>query len=295
MKIEHLTKKIDGQLVLDDISVDLTPGEIIGLIGRNGSGKTTMFRTLAGHYLADGGEVLLEGEDLLNTPHLQERLFYLDEQYHFLNHYSLIKIGRFYQTIYQEFDFDFFLNLLQKQQLPLRKNYRSLSKGMQGLFNIILALASNAPYLFLDEPFDGLDVIVKKNVIRLLLENMGAAHRTVLISSHNLNALESLIDRALLLKDNQIVQDYRLETIRQQSRKLQLVFQKKQVPELVKANSKVINIQGRVVTAVFENYTPELEAQIKQLEPIVFEELPLSLEDLFEANLSREADYQLFM
>lgn len=295
MKIENLTKKIAEQTILEDISIELQPGEIVGLIGRNGSGKTTMFRTIAGHYLLDGGTITIDGQDIQANIQLQKQIFFIDEKVNFLPYYNLTKLGRFYQNIYPNFDFDHFIDLIQKQQLPLNKSYRSLSKGMQGLFNMILALCSNAEYLLLDEPFDGLDVIIRKNVIRLLLEDMGASQRSVMISSHNLNELENLIDRALLLKNQRIVQDYHLEDMRANARKIQMVFSQKGVPAIVKENSKVLNIQGRVVIAVFENYSEELEAKIKAFEPVLYEELPLSLEDLFEANLSHEADYQLFI
>lgn len=294
MKIDQLTKKISQRVILENINIDLEPGEMTGLIGRNGSGKTTLFRTIVGHYLADCGTISIDGKDIQKNVELQKQIFYIDEQYNFMNRYTLLKISRLYQNIYPAFDFDQFLGLVQKQELPLTSKYRALSKGMQGLFNIILAICSNAPYLILDEPFNGLDVIVRKNVIRLLLESMEDKKRSIFISSHNLKELESLIDRALLLKDTRIAQNYQLENMRENARKIQMVFAKKGVPEVVKGNSKVLSIQGRVITAIFEEYTKVLEAEIKALEPLVFEELPLSLEDLFEANLSRDADYQLF-
>lgn len=153
---------------------------------------------------------------------------------------------------------------------------------------MILALSSNAKYLLLDEPFDGLDVIVRKKVIGLLLENLSDGKRTALIASHNLNELENIINRALLLKGNTITHDYRLEDLREHAKKIQMVFKTKRVPDCVKMNSKALQFQGRVVTALFENFTSKLSEEIQALEPVLFEELPLTLEDLFEANLSQE-------
>jgi ABC-2 type transport system ATP-binding protein len=82
--------------------------------------------------------------------------------------------------------------------------------------------------------------------------------------------------------------------MRAQARKVQMVFRTKKVPSFIKENSKLLRVQGRVIIAVFENYTEEIERQIKEVDPVLLEELPLALEDLFEANLSRESDYQLF-
>ena len=118
------------------------------------------------------------------------------------------------------------------------------------------------------------------------MEHLSEHSRTALISSHNLLELESLIDRVLLLKNQTIIKDYRLEEMREQAKKLQLVFKTKKVPAVVKTNSKLLDFQGRVVTVIFENFSAELEQAIKYYDPLVYEELPLSLEDLFEVNLT---------
>ncbi len=288
MIVQGLTKNINQKSVLENITFELAGNEIVGLIGRNGSGKTSLFRLIAGHYLPDAGDILIEDQSIYDNSTVKEQIFFIDEKENFLKSYSLKKINVFYQLSYPAFDQDLFLQLMQQHELSLQASYRQLSKGMQGLFQMILAISSNASYLLLDEPFDGLDVIVRKQVIGLLLEHLSENNRTALIASHNLNELESLVDRALLLKDNKISKDYRLEHMRENAKKIQLVFKTKKIPAIVKENSKLIDFQGRVITAVFENFTPELAAKIQEHEPLVFEELPLSLEDLFEANLKQK-------
>ncbi|MBO1308520.1 ABC transporter ATP-binding protein [Enterococcus sp. 669A] len=285
MIVEGLSKTINQQPVLENISFQLAESELVGLVGRNGSGKTSLFRIIAGQYLPDAGDIQINQQSIYQTPGLKEQIFFIDEKENFLRGYSLKKINAFYRASYSAFDQDLFLQLIQQHELSLHASYRQLSKGMQGLFQMILAICSNATYLLLDEPFDGLDVIVRKQVIGLLLEHLSENNRTALIASHNLNELESLIDRALLLKGQTITKDYRLEDMRETAKKMQLVFKTKKIPAVVKENSKLIDFQGRVITAVFENFTPELAAEIKSHDPLVFEELPLSLEDLFEANL----------
>lgn len=289
MKVNNLQKTIDGQAILEEINFSLNPQEIVGLVGRNGSGKTTLFRTLAGHYLLDDGEVTIAGMDLAKAVEQKTQLFYIDELDNFLKYYSLKKINEFYRLAYPKFDQDRYLALLKENEFHQRMTYRRLSKGMQGLYQMILAISSEANYLLLDEPFDGLDVIVRKKVIALLLDHL-ATHEncSIMIASHNLVELEGIIDRVLLLKGKSIVKDYSLEQMREHARKLQLVFRRKGVPAFVKEQAKLLSIQGRVVTVIFEEYTSELADQLKALEPVVMEELPLSLEDLFEANLRQE-------
>lgn len=288
MKVQHLEQTIDQKSILKDLSFSLDKNEIVGLIGRNGSGKTTLFRTIAGQYQLNHGELFIDDKNVAQHPEMRQEIFYIDEKENFLSNYSLNKIGQFYRAAYPKFNQDLFLELLKTHQLSKRLLYKRLSKGMQGLFLMILAIVSNAPYLLLDEPFDGLDLIVRKQVIGLLVENLSQSNRSAVIASHNLNELEGIIDRVLILKGQTIVQDYRLETLREQARKIQFVFQAKKVPEVVKQHSKVIQIQGRVITALFEQFPEELATAILSFEPILFEELPLTLEDLFEANLNRE-------
>ena len=288
MKIRQLTKMIGTKTVLTDIDFSLNENEIIGLIGRNGSGKTTLFRTIAGNYLPDAGEITINGQNIARNSQLKTEIFYIDELDNFLKYYSLQAINELYRTAYPKFDQDLYLQLLKEHGFNPKMLYRKASKGIQGLYQMILAIASNAKYLLLDEPFDGLDIIIRKKVIGLLLTHLAANNRCALIASHNLQELEGLIDRALLLKGQTITKDYTLENMRKNARKLQLVFRTKQVPPFIKENSKLITIQGRVIVAVFENYTAELAALIKSYDPLVFEELPLSLEDLFEANLKNE-------
>lgn len=285
MIVKNLSKQIDQLPVLKNISFELTATEIVGLVGRNGSGKTTLLRVLAGHYLPDSGEISIDGKSVLEYPEVKQALFFIDEKENFLRPYSLQKIASFYQLAYSKFDQPLFMELIRNHEFALNRNYRQLSKGQQALFQIILAICSNAQYLLLDEPFDGLDIIIKKEMIGLLMEHLTEHSRTALISSHNLPELENLIDRVLLLKDQSIIKDYHLEEMREKAKKLQLVFKTKKVPSIVKEHSKMLDFQGRVVTVVFENFTTELETAIKEFDPLVYEELPLTLEDLFEANL----------
>lgn len=291
MNIQQLTKKINSRIILNQLNFDLFPNELVGLVGRNGSGKTTLFRTIAGHYQPDSGQILIDEKDLTQNPEVKQNIFYIDEQYNFLKEYSLMKIVSFYQSAYPAFDMDLLLELMKKYDLSSHHRYRGMSKGMQGLFQVILAICSNARYVLLDEPFDGLDAIIRKNIVRLIVDSLADSGRTFFIASHNLIELENLADRVLILKERQIVYDYRLEALRQTARKLQLVFKTKKVPSFIKEHSKVISSQGRVWVVLIENYTPELEEKLKETDPLVLEELPLSLEDIFDANLAQKSDY----
>nr|HRM13074.1 ATP-binding cassette domain-containing protein [Flavobacterium sp.] len=143
MKLSQISKQIQGKKILEEIHFTLAKNEIIGLIGRNGSGKTTLFRTISGQYLPDTGEISLDGINVATNPRVRSEIFYIDEKENFLNLYSLKKISEFYQQAYPKFDQDLFTALLKQHQLPPHLGYRQMSKGMQGLFQMILAICSN--------------------------------------------------------------------------------------------------------------------------------------------------------
>ena len=164
---------------------------------------------------------------------------------------------------------------------------------MFGLFTIILSVATQAPYLFLDEPLDGLDVLIRKNILGILIDEVATGNRSIVIASHNLAELEGVIDRALMLKHGRIVNDYQLEAMRRSARKVQLVYCDKQIPAVVKQLGHIVHVSGRVIVVVFEDYNAEVQAQLATTNPVFQEDLPLSLADLFMANLTDEADFEL--
>lgn len=163
---------------------------------------------------------------------------------------------------------------------------------MQGLFNVLLAIASKAEFIILDEPFDGLDILVKENVKRLLIELIQLQETALLISSHNLEELDALIDQAIIIADGKIKSRYELENMRANTRKIQLVFKDK-LPEFIKQYGTIVEKRGRVYIVIFNDYSKELDAKIARSGPLLFEELPLILEDLFRTTLVNEQDYIL--
>lgn len=294
MEIKNLNKRINHNVVLKDISFTLDKGEIAGLIGRNGTGKTTLFRLIANHYSLDSGDILIHQQSIYEDVTLKERVFFLDDQYNVLSNQTPKSLETFYKELYTAFDSEKYYSLLKKHHLETDRKVKHFSKGIQALYKMILAFSTNADFYIFDEPFDGLDMIVKKRVIQLLLNEVNINQCGILISSHNLLELENIIDKALVLQDQTISKEYVLENIRESIKKYQMVFRKKTIPGIVKANSNIIQVQGRVVIGIFEDMTEELYADIQSLDPVLFEELPINLEDIFASNFTNESDYQLF-
>lgn len=293
LNVTGLSKEIGGQQIIQDITFEWAPGEILGLVGRNGVGKTTLFRSMMNHYVPEAGHVTVDGQDTQRVPSRQQQLFFIDTQYNFLNNYRLWELPDFFRAVYPRFDEQRFTSLLAEFKLDRNSQYRRLSKGMRALVNLVLALTSNATYIILDEPFDGLDVIIRENIASMVIDEVADQQKGFLISSHDLNELDGLSDRVLLLKDSQLVHDYNLEDIRAKAKKIQLVLNDRVIPAVLKEHSQLIRVSGRVLVVVITNYTPEIDQALKDLKPVLFEELPLTLEDLFRANLAHETGYQM--
>lgn len=294
MKFSHLSKSIQKYPVLKDISFSLNKGEIVGLVGRNGTGKTTLFRTITNFYQKDSGDVLIDSVSIYQKTDLKETIFYLDDQYNFLNNQSPKTIESYYSELYQYFDHEKYVGLLKKYKFDMDLSIDRNSKGTQALFKVILAFSCHANYYILDEPFDGLDLIIRKKVISLILNEVSINQASVLISSHNLLELENIVDYVLFLQDGMISRTYNLEEIKERTKKVQMVFKKKEIPSIVKENCQIIQIQGRVIIGIFEQLEDELYEAILATDPVLFEEVPLTLEDLFSSRFTSEIDYQLF-
>lgn len=290
LTISGLTKTIDKVAVLNDVNFTLENGQILGVVGRNGIGKTTLFRTMTGVYLADDGDVLIDGTSINSELKLRQNIFFVDPFNNFFDSYNAHQVASMYHLTYDRFDKTQFLTDLVAHNLPVNQRYRRFSKGMQALFNVLLAINSHAQFIILDEPFDGLDIIVKENVKRILIEAVQQRKTSLIISSHNLEELDTLIDKVIILKENTVVEEYTLENTREDARKLQLVFPDT-YPEVLQQYGTIVEQRGRVYVVVFDHYTRDIDKIIAEQGPLLFEELPLGLEDLFRTKLVDEADY----
>ncbi|MCT4457907.1 ABC transporter ATP-binding protein [Lactiplantibacillus paraplantarum] len=285
IQVKTLSKRIDNRDILRGITFTWQPGRIVGLVGRNGVGKTTLFRTMADHYLADEGELVIDGQSVLQQPQCRQKLFYIDTQHHFFGGQRLRQIITTYALAYDNFDQPRLMQLLAVEQLSIKSYYQQLSKGQQMLFQILLALASNVPYIILDEPFDGLDILVRERIVAHIVDEVAERGTSFLISSHNLDELDGLCDQVLFLQQHELVADYDLENLRATARKFQLVFADKNVPAVVKEHGQLIKVYGRVLEVYFANYTPAIEMALQQAQPLMMAAQPLTITDVFRVKL----------
>ncbi|EAD0635547.1 ABC transporter ATP-binding protein [Listeria monocytogenes] len=288
MKIRNLTKKMDNNLVLKDVSFDLKAGEITALIGRNGVGKTTLFSTMTGIYLPDEGDVFLDEESIFKHPEVKQQLFFLEDNMNHFNTYSVQTVVKIYRQIYPTFDEAFFSELMQRFELPMKAKLISFSKGRKALFFIILAFSINVRFLLLDEPMDGLDIIIKKQILAIIKDTVKKRGTSVVIASHRLDELEAIADRVIVLKGASVEFDYYLEDMRTDAVKIQVAFKTKKIPDFVKNNAQLLYRNGRIYTLLVTKNASSFLAELRLEEPVLLEEMSISIEDIFTVHLAND-------
>ncbi|EIS8158056.1 ABC transporter ATP-binding protein [Listeria monocytogenes] len=288
MKIRNLTKKMDDNLVLKDVSFDLKAGEITALIGRNGVGKTTLFSTMTGIYLPDEGDVFLGEESIFKHPEAKQQLFFLEDNMNHFNTYSVQTVVKIYRQIYTTFDEAFFNELMQRFELPMKAKLMSFSKGRKALFFIILAVSLNVRFLLLDEPMDGLDIIIKKQILATIKDTVKKRGTSVVIASHRLEELEAIADRVIVLKGASVELDYYLEDMRTDAVKIQVAFKTKKIPDFVKNNAQLLYRNGRIYTLLVTENASSFLAELRLEEPVLLEEMSISIEDIFTVHLAND-------
>ena len=290
----NVCKAFDGKTILKDVSITLTPGRIHALVGENGAGKTTLLRILAGVYKQDQGGVAFNSEPVFDNPAAKAQIAFVPAECELMPSMGKKALIHFYQSFFPDFDENYFNELTQSLTMG-KKPVRRLSTGMKMLLSVSLAMARRPQVLLLDEPFAGLDVVVKKQVIDLIAREMDMA---VLISSHNLLDLEKLSDEVTFLMKGQVTASGDLFTVKESAfKRLQVVFEGDAPVDLSEWEGVTrVEALGRVITITYEGDDEAIEARLKAQGVLVLERLGSTLEEAFihsyEKAFSKEGENQ---
>ena len=294
IEARNVVKAFDGFRALDGLTMTVPRGSIYGLVGPNGAGKSTLLRHVTGIYRQDSGSVLLEGNPIYENPAAKARIASIpDELYYFLSA-STRDMMRFFKGFYPRFDGaryealkDVFTTINEKQ--PIRR----LSKGMQKQAAFWLALCCRPDVLVLDEPVDGLDPVMRRQVWGLLMGDVAEHGTTVLVSSHNLRELEDVCDHVGILSHGKVLLERSLTDLQDNILKLQVAFRDGELPRLPEElNVLHVTQVGRVHTLIVRGNATDVTNRLAVYAPILLEALPLTLEEIFIYELGGE-DYEV--
>ena len=292
IEARNVVKAFDGFRALDGLTMTVPRGSVYGLVGPNGAGKSTLLRHVTGIYRQDSGEVLLEGEPIYENPAAKARISSIpDELYYFLSA-STRDMARFLRGFYPKFDRDRYQTLRGVfAQVDEKQPMRRLSKGMQKQAAFWLSLCCRPEVLVLDEPVDGLDPVMRRQVWSLLMADVAQEGTTVLVSSHNLRELEDVCDRVGILSHGKVLIERSLTDLQENLVKMQVVFQEREMPKLP-ADMEVLHVTqvGRIHTLIVRGNATDVTNRLAVYAPILLEALPLTLEEIFIYELGGE-DY----
>lgn len=282
IQAKNLTKTFDGFKALDDASLNVKKGSVYGLVGPNGAGKSTIIRHITGIYRPDAGEVLIDGEPVLENPVAKAKFAYIPDDFFYYLQATTMDMKKFYQGLYPNFNSVLFDQLRDYfPTINVKRSIRHLSKGMQKQVAFWLSICTMPELLVLDEPVDGLDPVMRRQIWNIVLAEVADKGTTVLVSSHNLRELEDVCDHVGIMHQGKVMIERSLSELQGSICKFQIAFAKDDV-----AIPKEINVlhkiqTGRVQTLIVRGDAQEAKARLTALNPLLIDVLPLSLEEIF--------------
>ena len=290
IEVRDAVKKFDGFAALDGASVMVPKGSVYGLVGPNGAGKSTLIRHLTGIYRQDGGTVRVDGEPVWENAALKARIAAIPDDWYYFMQSTVRDMMRFYKGFYPSFSTERYEKLKEVFNIDEKRTIRRLSKGMQKQVAFWLALSCMPDYLILDEPVDGLDPVMRRQVWSLVMGDVAQRGTTVLVSSHNLRELEDVCDHVGIMDHGKVLLERSLAQLQDNMVKLQVVFQDgtNEVP----ANLPVLHASkvGRIHTLIMRMNAEEATARLAVYNPLLVDAVPLTLEEIFIYELGG-ADY----
>ena len=282
LEAKHVVKTFDGFRALDGLTMTVPTGAVYGLVGPNGAGKSTIIRHLAGIYRQDSGEVLLDGQPVYEDPAVKRRMTVIGDDWYYFPQANIREMAHFFAGLYPAFSWERYEKLKQVFPLDEKMMLRRMSKGMQKQAAFWLTVCCMPEYLILDEPVDGLDPVMRRQVWSLLLGDVAERGTTVLVSSHNLRELEDVCDHVGILNHGKVLLERSLSDLQDNTVKLQVAYQGVTEPVLpTELNILHRSHVGRVYTYIVRGSSQEILRRMQITEPVLLESIPLTLEEIF--------------
>ncbi|MDR0424829.1 MAG: ABC transporter ATP-binding protein [Clostridiales Family XIII bacterium] len=283
IEVIGLDKRFDKLQALSALDLHVKKGSLYGLVGVNGSGKTTALKHITGILRGDAGTVRIDGAEVYENPEVKGRVSFIPDDLYFFNTYSLKSSAKFYSRIYKQWDWECYNGMLSHFKLDEKLKLSRFSKGMQKQAAFILAMSSTPDCLVLDEPIDGLDPLARKLVWKYIVDGVADRSMTVLVSSHNLREMEGVCDSIGILDKGSMVIERDLDELKSDIHKIQVAFPQ-EIPE--NQRHEGLNVlhterRGAVELMIVRNPKEVAETLIKRHSPLIFDILPLTLEEIF--------------
>ncbi|MCI7493334.1 MAG: ABC transporter ATP-binding protein [Lachnobacterium sp.] len=295
IQVNNVVKEFDGFRALDGVNMNVNKGDIYGLVGPNGAGKSTLIRHLTGVYRQNAGEIFIDGQPVYENRVIKDKIAYIPDDLFYYMQADTLDMMKFYKGTYSNFDENMFYRMQEFfPNIDVKRNIRRLSKGMQKQVAFWLTICCKPELMILDEPVDGLDPVMRRQIWTILMSEVEDKKMTVLVSSHNLRELEDVCDHVGIMNKGKVIIERSLSELQGNISKIQVacpVGMPKLPPEY-----KVLHMSntGRVYTMIVKGNPKEIVQAIvtDQGRPVVVDALPLTLEEIFIYEMGGE-DYEV--
>ena len=280
IEVKKLVKTFGDFRALDGLDIKVPSGAVYGLVGPNGAGKSTVIRHITGILKQDSGEVKVDGEDVYENTAVKARIAYIPDDVFYYTQASVNDMMKFYRDMYPKFDMERFSSLGKVFGIKTSSPVRKLSRGMQKQVAFWLALSMRPETVVLDEPVDGLDPVMRRQVWNVLLSDVAENGTTVLISSHNLRELEDVCDHVGIMNKGKMMIERNLADLQESLVKVQLALPEgKSVPD----GLDILHMSelGHLKTIIVRGSTDDVTGKLAAASPMFIDVLPLTLEEIF--------------
>ncbi|ARI79014.1 ABC transporter ATP-binding protein [Halobacillus mangrovi] len=282
IEVKHVDKSYEKEKILTHVSFHVKKGSIYGLLGSNGAGKTTLMRTIAGILKQNTGTVRVMDEPIFENDKIKQRMVFLPDALYFLPQYTVKQMANYYRGMYENWNEERYERLKPLFNLNENKKISQFSKGMQRQVAFWLSMSVMPDVLILDEPFDGLDAVMRKKIKNLIFQDVADREMTVLISSHNLREVEDICDHVGILHNGELLLERDLDDLKEDIHKVQVAL-KGGNEQILESDLNIIyqERRGSVLLLIVKGSEREVSRTINRFNPVVYDRLPLTLEEIF--------------
>ena len=281
IEVSGIEKAFGNNNIIRNVSFSVKAGSIYGLLGSNGAGKTTIMRMIAGILRQDTGGISVLNEQV--DVSIKQRMVFIPDVLYFLPQYTMRQLANYYASFYENWDEERYKKLTNLFHIDEKKKVSHFSKGLQRQVVFILSLSVKPDVLILDEPFDGLDAVVRKKVRSIIIQDVAEREMSVLLSSHNLREVEEICDYVGILHQGKILLERDLDELKEDVHKVQVAFKDSGESLMTASGLDILykEKRGSVLLLIVKGDEQKVMTEIEKFGPVLMDRLPLTLEEIF--------------
>ena len=282
IKANGVVKHYDDFLVLNSLDLHVRKGTIYGLIGPNGAGKTTIINHIGGSLKQEEGTITIAGEEVYENEKIKQKILNISDEWFYYSTYTVKQMAEFYKDMYPDFSMERYEKYKEIFKLNDKKQIRKMSKGQKNQVAFWLSLSAMPEVLILDEPLDGLDPVMRKQVLNLVIADVADRELTVLVSSHNLRELEDICDWVGIIHEGKLVLEKPLDDLKGGVCKYQVSYRDNKEEFLNSLPGLLSKTKtGSVYSLIIKGNNEECTNKLNSENPVLLERVSLTLEEVF--------------